>query len=452
MIYKYLLITILICFQAISHAGEPNESDQIFVRLGTEKQLFPLYLSRIVDEGSGFENSYLKKLEDVLRFDLSNNGMTTALPNTSERDQLAAKGSINGSDKKWQGIYYVVKLRINSEKKPVVTVIPVNGDSAKSLEGKPLAGDLGKDRKQIHQLADAIYKSLFATDGIATTHILYSYKKNSDNWAAEIWETDYDGANAKPIIHDDAYNITPSYIPPKAGFAAGSFFYVSYKNSQPKIFLATLKEGVGRRLTSLKGNQLMPAITRQRDQMAFICDITGNPDLFLQDFNVDSGPQGKPRQIFSSKKATQGTPTFSPDGERIAFVTNKDGAPKIYVMNIPPVGMPLKNLRPQLINKHTREASAPAWSPDGEKIAYCAMTNGVREIWLYDFNTNEERQLTQGGDNKENPTWAPNSLCLMYNVSDPGKRELYMITINQPKPVKISLGTGEKRFPSWEPR
>ncbi len=173
----------------------------------------------------------------------------------------------------------------------------------------------------------------------------------------------------------------------------------------------------------------MPTLTRQRDKVAFISDVTGNPDLFVQEFNPDAGAMGKPQQIFSSLKATQGSPTFSPDGKQIAFVSNKDGSPKIYVMDVPAPGTPLKDIKAQLATKHSTESSAPTWSPDGTKLAYCAKTGGFRQIWGYDFSTKEERQLTQGVSNKENPTWAPNSLHLIYNSSDADASELYLINL-----------------------
>ena len=79
------------------------------------------------------------------------------------------------------------------------------------------------------------------------------------------------------------------------------------------------------------------------------------------------------------------------------------------------------------------------------------MTNNVRQIWTYDFQKNEERQMTQGGGNKENPTWAPNSLHLIFNSTGHSGSELYLINLNQPEAVKITNGPGEKRFPNWEP-
>lgn len=158
------------------------------------------------------------------------------------------------------------------------------------------------------------------------------------------------------------------------------------------------------------------------------------------------------RQIFTAKGSANASPTFSPDGKRIAFVSDKDGSPKIYVMPIPAVGVKAKDLKSQLISKRCRENSAPSWSPDGKKIAYCAKTDGVRQIWVYDFETGRERQLTKGNAIKENPTWASNSLHLLFNAKEGEQTEIYLINLNQPKAVKITSGAGMKFFPSWEPK
>ncbi len=435
------------------------ESDDIVIRLSTESQLEPIYLHIIFDELSGLSSGYVDQLAEVLKFDLNNNGKTQTLPDTNDRKALAHLESFDKpfDTSLWKdlGTRYVVRAIIRDKKLSAKTLF-VKNNTSKLVKDVPLTGNIDNDRRSIHNVADIIHKIFFSTEGIASTRILYSMRsKDSQNesfkWTSEIWECDYDGANKQQLTHLQGYAITPIYVPPKSGHPSGSFFFVSYLVGEPKIFTASLRDGVGHRFSYLRGNQLMPTITLQRDKIAFISDVTGNADLFLQDFNPDTGPIGKPYQIFAARRGTQASPTFSSDGKRIAFVSNKDGSPRIYVMDVPRPGMKLKDISTTLISKENHENTCPAWSPDNTKIAYSAKTNGVRQIWVYNFNTEQETQLTQGPSHKENPSWAPNSHHLIFNSSTPFSSELYIVNMNQLKSVKITSGNGEKRFPSWEP-
>jgi TolB protein len=105
-----------------------------------------------------------------------------------------------------------------------------------------------------------------------------------------------------------------------------------------------------------------------------------------------------------------------------------------------------------LISKQNGENSCPAWSADGKKLAYSAKTKGVRQIWIYDFDSKEERQLTDGPGNKENPSWALDSKHLVFNSTDGPASELYLVNLNQPEVIKISQGPGKKHYPTWGTR
>lgn len=451
--YKLLFVALVFLFAPLF------ADEDIIVHLANEERLSPLYLHAFQDVQAGFSDTYLQSLEKVLRFDLDHNGKTTLITQTKECKELGKwENDLRVFDKKkWQqlGCEYVIKVNV-ANKQLTASMFSVKTGGLKGVDGIVLSGKLEDDRRVIHSVADSIHNALFGTKGVCDTRILYTVRTrngtNSTNWVTEVWESDYDGANARQITRHANICVTPTYVPSQNGGRSRNLLYVCYQIGQPKIFTTHAdKSGTPSRLTTLRGDQLMPALSLKLDKIAFINDITGNPDLFIQDFSPTQGLVGKPRQIFSAPQAAQGTPSFSPDGKKVAFVSNKDGTPRVYVIPIPQEGASLKDVKPLLISKRNRDNTCPAWSPDGNKIAYCALSQGARQIWIYDFATGKEIQLTDGSGHKENPTWAPDSLHIMFNSSTDRTSELYLLNLNQKKTVKITNGPGEKRFPAWEP-
>ncbi|MGH2638907.1 MAG: hypothetical protein ACRDF4_06455, partial [Rhabdochlamydiaceae bacterium] len=373
-------------------------------------------------------------MNEVLIYDLAHNGMTHALTG-KERDQVLAKQPHSLAEtpnfdalRDAQLAYYLQTG--GKECGFQAKLYTVLSNSMRVVE-TALTGDEKIDRRSIHKLADTIFEAFFQKCGIATSRILFTIKKKTGQ--AELCVCDYDGQNMQKLGSFNALIATPQWIPSHKN----ACIFVSYEIGQPKIYCAQLGDKP-RRVTPMRGNQLTPAISPDGKLIAFACDITGTSDLFIVPFQLEVGSIGKPRHLFSAKGAACASPTFSPDGKRIAFVCNKDGSPKIYVMEVPQVNtqvnaqeniqanahantqvnaqvnVKLKSLKPRLISKHCRENSAPCWSPDGKKLAFSGKNSDTRQIWMYDFETGNERQLTRGAGNKENASWANDSLHLVY--------------------------------------
>ncbi len=421
----------------------------LVVEIPTESTRVPVYIAKTALNDSTLTKDYAEQLHEILRFDLTTGGKAQLVQLHPQWEKLAQSKL---DMQKWQQspFHFAIIPQIQGDQL-IAQVLFLDAGQAKQTEPLPLSGDLAVDRRQIHRLSDTLHRQLFAVDGIASTRMLYTVKTVGKQ-LAEVWESDYDGANPRQITRDNSYAVTPTYVPPKTGSLPASFLYVSYRYGQPRIVLSSIKTGQSKLLTSLKGNQLMPVINRQRDSIAFICDVTGNPDLFIQHFDPQAGAYGKPRQIYTALHSTQSCPTFSPDGNHIAFASDKGGTARVYIMPIPAEGAGMKDLAPREISKRARNGTAPAWSPDGSKIAFCAQTQGVRQIWIYDLLKDTDWQLTSGPSHKENPSWAPDNFHLAYNTADTNKGELMIIDINNRTPVQISSGPNEKWYPNWEPR
>jgi len=431
-------------------------NEMITVDLPLDHPLMPLYLSSITAEKTDLTADYLQKLDQVLRFDLGHNGMTEPFMANSKLERLASPSQWNSSVaiKEWKanGILYVISAKVQGNKGSF-TLLSTGNMGVKSLDDVALTGNLSQDRQTLHKIADTIHATLFGTEGIASRRFIFTRKTRDAKGSTRSYlvEADWDGENQKILLNSPHLIVTPFLVPASSGHFPKSCLYVSYELGQPKIFLATLDGKGSNRLTYLKGNQLTPSISQGRDKIAFINDSLGNPDLFLMEINEGAAAQEAPRRIFQFPGATNASPAFSPDGKTIAFVSSKDGSTRIYLLKIPEKGASLKDVKAQLLTTQQKEASAPAWSPDGTRVAFCAKNGEThRQIWVYDLQKKTEKQLTFGPGDKENPTWAANSLHLIFNVRQNDETsDLYLMNLHQSNTVPIVVGGGQNRFPSW---
>lgn len=443
---RYLFIALLTSLAVLS------AEDEIVVYLETESKLQPIYIAHVQAETSTLAPSYVSQLESVFRNDFALDGTSRLMDTSSERENLAKRAADNLLTWQKAGTTYVIVPSLN-QKNFGATLFNTRTGALKQIAGISLSGTLADDRRLLHRLADSLHKEMTGQPGVANTRLLYVLRQpavGQSKKSSEVWECDYDGANAHRVSPSGEYCVTPSHIPSRGGATSPHYLYVGYNSGQPRIFIGSLNEGAARRVSTAKGNQLMPTLSRQRDKIAFICDLSGTADLYIQQWNPESGPAQALQRLYHAKGATQSTPTFSPDGREIAFTSDRDGSPRVYMMPVPPPGVEPKNPKPKLISKRAINGSAPAWSPDGQKIAFCAMTKGERQIWIYDCTTGDEKQITTGPGHKENPTWASNSLHLVYNSASANEIELYLIDLNRMKPTKIALGKGDKHYPSWQ--
>lgn len=429
------LLAFLLIFSPFLHAEDP-----IVVTLREDESLNIGCVPSTTD--GSIPHPYEKGLENVFLSDIDLSGRLEIV-SLENSDFQTSPDWVD-----YRNASHVVKMRL--EEKKLVLKLFIDGRNEISLfSTPPLTGHLERDRRQVHALFDQFQKAVLGIPGIASTRILATVR--SSNNKSELIEMDYDGNNFRKHFPSHPYIVTPTYVPPEKGMRTRGCFFVSYKTGQPKIYVGNLDSGANALFLPIRGNTFSPAVNPQGDRCAFICDVSGNPDLFIIPFSKKIGPVGKPIQILSASSGTQGSPAFSPNGKRVAFVSNQDGVPRIYVMDVPAPGTPMAMRQKTLISRLAREGTSPAWSPDGTKIAFSSGKRGERQIWVYDFLTGEENPVTSGPGSKENPSFAPDNFHLVYHMRDDTGSELYITDLLKRLPYQITVGTGEKRFASWEP-
>ena len=117
------------------------------------------------------------------------------------------------------------------------------------------------------------------------------------------------------------------------------------------------------------------------------------------------------------------SPSFAPDGKRIAYVSFEQKRPRIFVQNIE------TGHREQLTNFDGLNG-APSWSPDGNRLAFVLSRDGNPEIYVMDMGSRQVRRITNHAAIDTEPFWGKNGQTIYFTSDRSGKPQIYKMNIN----------------------
>lgn len=183
-------------------------------------------------------------------------------------------------------------------------------------------------------------------------------------------------------------------------------------------------------------------------RIAFYSNRDGNPEIYIMD--VDSAQVTR----LTNDPAFDDSPALSPDGARIAFLTARhDSAPRFpdlkYELYL--VDSDGGNLR-----RLTTTASAeghPAWSPDGSKISFDADYDGdgYAEIYALDVASLEVTRLTSNAANDQFADWSPDGTQMAFASDRNGSWDIFVMQSNGDHQRVLTDSPDWELFPAWSP-
>jgi TolB protein len=117
------------------------------------------------------------------------------------------------------------------------------------------------------------------------------------------------------------------------------------------------------------------------------------------------------------------SPSFAPDGRRIAYVSCEQRRPRIFVQHID------TGRREQITNFEGLNG-APAWSPDGNRLAFVLSRDGNPEIYVMDMGSRQMRRITNHYAIDTEPFWGKDGQTLYFTSDRAGRPQIYKTNIN----------------------
>ena len=215
-----------------------------------------------------------------------------------------------------------------------------------------------------------------------------------------------------------------------------------------------------KRLTNHNADSWNPVWSPDGQRIAFMSNRDGNTEIYA----MNAGSSQSIR--LTNNDADDWNPVWSPDGQRIAFISNRDGDParddmsraiEIYAVNADETEL-------TRLTDNEFEDGAPAWSPDGKRIAFVSERDGNEDIYAMNADGSEMTRLAGNDEDDYAPAWSPDGRRIAFvserliSIVDGGgdrfdflSSEIYAMNADGSDLTRLTDNDLEDRNPIWSP-
>jgi dipeptidyl aminopeptidase/acylaminoacyl peptidase len=162
----------------------------------------------------------------------------------------------------------------------------------------------------------------------------------------------------------------------------------------------------------------------------------------LPDLRSAGGTALWPLRITSGPRSSE-SPCWSPDGTRLAFITDKTV-----------VTSSADGSNRTILTEHPAGNSLPRWSPDGTKVAFYSRRRGWSQIWVVGAGGGEPRRLTSAAADNDDLQWSPDGTRIAYSSirgEDLNNRDIYFVDLESGTEQRLTSAECFDGAPAWSP-
>jgi TolB protein len=299
--------------------------------------------------------------------------------------------------------------------------------SAKQILKKTYTGREDQLRSMSHAFCADLVELLTGKKSVFGTKIVFV---SSRTGAKELYQCDFDGQGIVQLTSSKSISLTPCLSPDGSSLA-----YTDFTSGRPALYIRNLSDG--KTFASAKNGVSIDPGWRNNGEVATTLSFEGDQEIYL------IRKDGSISRRVTRSRGIDVSPTFSPDGTKMAFVSSRNGLPQIFVQD-------LGTGEVKRLTFTGRYNTQPSWSPVGEKIAYTTWEkNGEINIFTVKPDGTGLVQLTRGKRENESPSWSPEGDMIVFTSNRDGVKKLYVMNSSGENQRRLMQMDGEQMQPSW---
>jgi eukaryotic-like serine/threonine-protein kinase len=215
------------------------------------------------------------------------------------------------------------------------------------------------------------------------------------------------------------------------GGGSGQVVFASTRSGTSQLYLVNT-DGTGLvQLTDIERGACQPSWSPDGLQLVFISPCGGRGEFFETIYNESSlyviNADGTGLKQLTPSPGSDFEPAWSPNGDLIAFTSVRDGFRQIYSLDVNSLDVTLLTNTTDAI-----ESSQPAWSPDGKRIAYMVKRVGTYQVWAMTDTGQEPVQLARSGQDLWDflPTWSADGKTVFFSQRRQGPFRPWLMKVN----------------------
>ena len=402
---------------------------------GANFRPLPLAIAEPLYAGAAASRPAGQEVDDTLNQDLTVSGLFDLLDRKGFLAE-ATEGVLVSDIKfaRWQdiGAEGLVKFVVSGGDPVTLEFHLYNSVTGKEELKKRYSGAAAEVRMLAHRFADDLFTFYTREPGAFQTRLAFVRKVKT---IKQLFVSDWDGRNARQLTMS-SLNLLPAW-----SADASRLIYTGYASGTPDLWVIDIRSGKSSLLLH-KSSTLITGGCFSQDgkRVAFaMSEDDGNSHIWV------AGAGGENPKRLTDGFGINSSPSFSPDGTQVAFVSNRAGTPHLYVV-------PAAGGAPKRITFQGNYNQTPDWSPRGDLIAFTARDErAVFDIFTVDPATGKITRLTQDQGSNEEPSFSPNGRLIAFTSTRAGVSQLFVMSADGNFQRQMTTTKDGVYTPAWGP-